>query len=214
MKARLMLAIVAVVLASGCAKKPVTQAPPAPPPPAPKQNIFALLPDPTGKSTAIVVTNTGGSQEISLPIQAVRVERADVAPTPPYPIDQTTVRRLFGVALDAMPEPEARFVLYFDEARDTLNTEAMALMPAILKAVQDRNSTDIRVIGHTDRAGATAANYELGLRRARTVAAVLQAQGVTETSIETTSHGEVDQLRKTGPGVAERENRRVEVIVH
>ena len=74
-----------------------------------------------------MVTNTGGTQEIGQPNQAVRVERADVAPTAPFAIDQATVRRLFGAALDAMPEPEIHFVLYFDEASDALNAASMAI---------------------------------------------------------------------------------------
>jgi outer membrane protein OmpA-like peptidoglycan-associated protein len=205
-----------LLLAAGCGKKPVAQAPPppTPPPAAPKQNIFALLQDPSGKSTAIMVSNTGGTQDIAQPNHAVRVENATVAPTTPYPIDEPTIRRLFGAALDAMPEPEARFVLYFDEARDTLNAEALAQIPALLKAVQDRRSTDIRVTGHTDTLGATADNYKLGLRRANTVRDVLIANGVEAGSMEVTSHGEVDQIVKTGRGVPQRENRRVEVIVH
>jgi outer membrane protein OmpA-like peptidoglycan-associated protein len=211
-------AAVLMLFALGCAK-PKPAPPPAPPPPqpappAPKQNIFALLEDPQGKTTAIVVTNTGGTQEIAQPNQAVRVERADVAPTAPYAIDSAAVRRLFGSALDAMPEPEARFVLYFDESRDTLNAQAQATIPAILKAVQDRRSTDIRVTGHTDRTGSTASNLQLGLRRADRVAAVLRGQGVDAISISVTSHGEADPIVKTGPGLAEPLNRRVEVIVH
>lgn len=214
MRARLSLVAALLLLAAGCTKKPVAQAPPPAPAPAPKQNIFALLEDPTGKSTAIVVTNTGGTQDIATSNQAVRVERADVAPTPPFPIDPPTVRRLFGAALDAMPEPEARFVLHFDEARDTLNAEAQAMIPEILKAIQDRRSTDIRVTGHTDRTGATADNLKLGLRRANSVRDVLLAQGVADTSMYITSHGEVDPVVKTAPGQAEALNRRVEVIVH
>jgi outer membrane protein OmpA-like peptidoglycan-associated protein len=208
---RLLIPLALLMLWAGCAKKPVAQ---APPPPAPKQNIFALLDDPSGKNSAIVVSNTGGSQDIEQPNHAVRLERADVAPTPPYSIDPPTVRRLFGAALDSLPEPEVRFVMYFDEARDTLDAEAMAKIPVLLKAIQDRRSTDIRVTGHTDRVGLTADNYQLGLRRATTVKDVLVAQGVAESSLEVTSHGEMDQLKKTGPGVPERENRRVEVIVH
>jgi len=144
----------------------------------------------------------------------VRVERADVAPTAPFTIDQPTVRRLFGAALDSMPDPELHFVLYFDEAIDTPNAASMAMMPAILRAVQERRSTDIIVTGHTDRTGSTADNYNLGLRRAERVAGVLRGQGVDASSVSVTSHGETDPLVKTGPGVAEQRNRRVEVIVH
>ena len=162
----------------------------------------------------MVVTNSGGTQEVGQANQAVRVERADVAPTAPFAIDPPTVQRLFGAALNAMPDAEIHFVLYFDEASDTLNAASLATMPAILRAVQERRSTDIIVTGHTDRTGGTADNYDLGLRRAGRVAAVLRGQGVDAGSLSVTSHGEADPLVKTGPGVAEQRNRRVEVIVH
>jgi len=199
------------VFVAGCAKR---QAAPSPPPPAPAQNIFALLPDPDGKDTAIVVSNSGGAQEVGRTNQAVRVERADVAPTAPFPIDQPTVRRLFGAALDVLPAAEVHFILYFDEASDTINAQSQALLPDILRAIGERRSTDISVTGHTDRTGTTAGNYELGLRRAERVAAVLRGQGVDAANIFVTSHGESDPLVKTGPGQAEQRNRRVEVIVH
>jgi outer membrane protein OmpA-like peptidoglycan-associated protein len=214
---RLQAAMAALMILAGCAKHPQpipTPTAAAPKAPAPKQNIFALLPDPEGKDTRMVVTNTGGTQEIGQPNQAVRVERADVAPTAPFAIDQATVRRLFGAALDAMPDPEIHFVLYFDEASDAPNAASMAMMPAILRAVQDRRSTDVIVTGHTDSTGSTAANYALGLRRAERVAGVLRAQGVDAGGLFVTSHGEADPLVKTPPGTAEQRNRRVEVIVH
>jgi outer membrane protein OmpA-like peptidoglycan-associated protein len=144
----------------------------------------------------------------------VRVQRSDTAPSPVFPIDQSTVSHLFGAALDAMPDPEIRFLLYFDEASDTLNSAAQATMASILRAVQERHSTDIIVTGHTDRTGSTEGNYELGLRRAERVALILRTQGVDDSSLFITSHGESDPLIKTGPDVAEQRNRRVEVIVH
>jgi hypothetical protein len=116
--------VMLIMFVAGCAKRQA--APPAPVAPAPVQNIFALLPDPEGKDIGIVVSNTGGTQEIGQANQAVRVERRDVPPTAPFPIDQPTVRRLFGAALDVIPEPEIPFVLYFDEASDTLNTQGCA----------------------------------------------------------------------------------------
>jgi outer membrane protein OmpA-like peptidoglycan-associated protein len=209
------------ILAADCTRRPhpapiaTAQPPAAPAPtPAPAQNIFALLPDPKGDHTAIVITNDGGTQEIREPNHAVRVQRSDAAPSAAFPIDPSAVSRLFGAALKAVPDPEIRFLLYFDEARDTLNSAAQATMSLILKAVEERHSTDISVTGHTDRTGSTEGNYELGLRRAERVASILRTQGVDDSSLFVGSHGESDPLIKTGPGVAEPSNRRVEVIVH
>jgi len=215
-------AVVAItmMLSAACAKRqhPTAVAPtsaPAPTPkPVPVQNIFALLPDPQGRATAIVVTNSGGTQEIHEANHAVRIEREDAAPTPPFSVDQPTVRRTFGAALDAIPDPEIDFLLYFDEASDTLTSEAQATLTSILQAVQERHSTDITVTGHTDRTGSTEDNYRLGLRRAERVATVLRGRGVEDSSLFVRSHGESDPLIQTGPGVPEQRNRRVEVIVH
>jgi outer membrane protein OmpA-like peptidoglycan-associated protein len=176
--------------------------------------MFVLLPDPQGNNTSIVVTNRAGTQEVRDANHAVRVERADTPPTAPFALDQSTITRVFGAALDAMPDPEVRFLLYFDEASDTLDSAAQETIASILRAVQERHSTDVSVTGHSDRKGVTQANYELGLHRAERVAAVLRARGVEDASLFVTSHGETDPLIKTGPGVAEQRNRRVEVIVH
>ena len=225
MAGRWWLATWMVLLLAGCAKKQAQTPPAAPPPkpaapapkpapPAQKQSMFVLLEDPSGKSTSIVVTNARGTQEISQPDQAVRVANANAPPTAPFAIDPPTVRRLFGGALDAMPEAEARFVLYFDEARDVPNAAAEAMIPAILNAIADRRSTDIRVTGHTDTTGTSDENLKLGQRRAEAVAAELRAQGVAAESLYVTSYGEADQVMKTARGKAEPLNRRVEVIVH
>ncbi len=199
-----------LLFAAGCAKKtPPKAAVPAPQP----QNIFALLPDPEGKNTSIVVKNPAGEQEIKQPGQAVRVAGATVAPTAPLAVDQPTVTRLFGAALDALPTAEVRFTLYFELSQDVLNAQSQAQLPAILRAIQERRSTNISVTGHTDMTGDAASNFQLGLRRAEGVAQILRAQGVEPSSLFVTSHGEVDLLVKTARGVAEPLNRRVEVIV-
>jgi outer membrane protein OmpA-like peptidoglycan-associated protein len=207
----LRVAAVSLVLwATACTPKQVA---PPPAPPAPKQNVFALLPDPEGKPGAIVVSNPAGSQNLDQPYQAVRVQRADAAPGAPFTLDQAEVKRLFGAALDVLPVPEVLFTLHFDENSVTLTPESDAQLPAILAAVRERHSTAITITGHTDTTGTAQANYELGLRRAQLVVGYLTAQGVDVASLFASSHGDADLLVKTGRGEAEPRNRRVEVIV-
>jgi len=194
---------------TACARKHVA----APPAPVAKQNVFALLPEPEGQSSGITVRNQAGAQDLTSPYQAVRVERNDVSPSAPFTLDQAEVRRLFGAALDVLPVPEVQFVLHYDQDRDVPTAESEALLPAILQAIRDRNSTSITVTGHTDTMGVPDFNYQLGLRRAQGVAAILQSQGVNDSDLFVSSHGEADLLVKTGRGVPEPRNRRVEVIV-
>jgi outer membrane protein OmpA-like peptidoglycan-associated protein len=204
-------ATVLILWMAGCAKK---QAPPPPPaPPAPKQNVFALLPEPEGNPSAIVVRNSAGAQDLSQSNQAVRVERADVAPTAPFPLTDADVRRLFGSALDVLPGPELAFTLHFDLGEVNLTPESQAQVPAILNAIRDRHSTAITVTGHTDTVRIPEGNYRLGMRRAQLVADKLRGVGVKDDDLIVSSHGDADLLVKTGPGINEPLNRRVEVIV-
>jgi outer membrane protein OmpA-like peptidoglycan-associated protein len=181
------------------------------------QNVFVLLPDPEGKSGAIVVKTRTGAQDLSHAYQAVRVERSGDSPSPPFPLDQAEVRRLFGAALDVLPAPEVLFTLHFDLGQDVLNAESEARLPAVLNAVlnaiRERRSTAIAVIGHTDTTAGERLNYRLGLRRAERVAGILVAHGVDVSNLFVSSHGYGDLLVKTGFDVAEARNRRVEVIV-
>jgi outer membrane protein OmpA-like peptidoglycan-associated protein len=200
------------LFAAACAPKRAAAPPPAPAP-APKQNVFALLPEPEGASTGIAVRNQAGVQDLTQPNQAVRVERSDVAPSAPFPVDQAEVRRLFGSALDVVPAAEVRFVLNFDQNQAVLNARSEALLPGILQAIRDRKSTAITVIGHTDTTGSPEENYQLGLKRAEHVAGLLRKQGVNESDVFISSHGQADLLVKTPPNRPLEENRRVEVIV-
>jgi outer membrane protein OmpA-like peptidoglycan-associated protein len=196
--------------AAACAPKRVATPPAAP---LVKQNVFALLPEPAGTSSGIVVRNQAGAQDLSQPYQAVRVPRPDVAPSAPFMLDQAEVRRLFGAAIDALPAPEVVFLLHFDEGRDVLNAESEAQMPAILAAILEHHSTAISVTGNTDTTADPQFNYQLGLRRAQRVAGILESQGVHASDVFVSSHGDADLLVPTPRGVAEARNRRVEVIV-
>ena len=202
---RLWIGIVFLALfAVGCAPKRV---------PAAKQNLFVLLPEPEGNPSGITVTNAAGTQALNQPYEAVRVGRPNVAPSPPFTLDQTEVSRLFGAAIDILPAPEVQFMLYFEEAKDVLTAESEAQIPAILNAIRERHSTAITVTGHTDTTGDPQSNYQLGMKRAQRVAGMLQGQGVNASDLFVESHGESDLLVKTARGVSEARNRRVEVIV-
>jgi len=210
----------ALLLAAACGCGPKKTPAPAPPPPVPapaplqpKQTVVVLLPDTEGKSTTVTVTNAGGTQTLTDPYQAVRLQDANTAPGAPFTMDQPEVRRVFGEVLDTLPAAEAGFVLYFDGNSDVLNAESRAKIPAILAAIRERRSTWISVIGHTDTTATPRYNYRLGLNRARRVAGILEKEGVAKSSISIESHGEADLAVRTPRGKPERLNRRVEVTV-
>jgi outer membrane protein OmpA-like peptidoglycan-associated protein len=105
------------------------------------------------------------------------------------------------------------FNLYFEADSTDLTAASRADLARILDAIRERASVDTSVTGHTDTAGEPKRNYELGLRRAMAVGALLAAAGVDPGLLDIGSHGEANLLVPTADGVAEPRNRRVEVTV-
>ena len=203
------LALMGVMLAAGCHKA----APPAPPPPPMAQNLFVLLPNEDGTTGSIVVTNAGGSQQLTQANTVVAVDRADAAPARPVAMDAGEIQRLFGRTLALIPTPEVRFSLYFNIGGTALTAESLAILPKILDACKERQSTDVSIIGHTDTTGNSDSNYRLGLARAEQTRKMIEDLGVDSSYIFTESHGASDLLVPTKDNVSEPRNRRVEVVV-
>lgn len=93
-----------------------------------------------------------------------------------------------------------------------------ALTPVAKKIVADaaaaimKGSKAVFVIGNTDTAGTSSYNFGLADRRAAAVIAQLQADGV-KTPISKIVAGESNPAKKTGNGIRELLNRRVEIAI-
>jgi len=196
--ARIILCVLLAFLLSGCAHGGST--------------LVVLSPGPDGKTGAITVSNPAGSVDISSPYQATTIGDRAEAPSPPSAMGRESANALFADALSAQPKSPVHFILYFE--KDILLTpESTLLLPKIVTAIQERNSIDISVVGHTDSVGSKEYNMTLSRNRANSVKDQLIRMGIDDTYIRTTSHGKENPLIKTGDNVAEPRNRRVEVIV-
>ncbi len=194
---------IALILA-GCAAAPERA--------APSRDVIVLLPDADGKTGAIVVSAGGSERVLTEPRQAVTVAPGR-APSEPFVMTGKEVRDAVGPALEALPLPPARFVLYFKWDSTVLAVESAARLGEIVRTIRERASTDVSVVGHTDTVGGKAYNDGLSLERARAVAARLAAEGVKRSILEISSHGKSNPLIPTGDQVPEPRNRRVEVTV-
>ena len=177
------------------------------------RNLFVLIPDPGGSTGEITVSNKAGAQVITRPNFAAEVKDASTPPGPPQPIDEKEIKRIFGPALAAAPEPPVAFILYFERGSTNLTGESASLLPAIIGTIEARKSHDISVVGHSDRVGTREKNYELSLDRALRIKETLVSKGVDAAAIEAESHGEDNPLVKTADEVPEPKNRRVEVHI-
>lgn len=205
---RITMLMGAALFAAGCRTHV-----PAPPPPPALQNLVVLLPNEDGTTGSIVVTNTGGSQQLIEANSGVQIERADAAPSKPAPVDPSEIQRVFQSTLSFLPTAEVRFNLYFLTGGTELTEESAAILPHIVEAYKERRSTDVSIIGHADTTGDSEANVRLGLARGEQIKKLLEALGVDGSNAIVESHGANDLLIPTKENVSEPKNRRVEVIV-
>jgi outer membrane protein OmpA-like peptidoglycan-associated protein len=176
------------------------------------ESVVVLLRDDTGSVGKASVANKKGDVMLDDEREATRVN-GHKPPSKPSPMAEAEVREMFGDALSAMPGGPLRFTLNFKFESDELTDEARAVVPQIVKLVAQRPVPDVVVVGHTDTMGTPAANYDLGMKRALTVRALLVEAGLDPALIEVSSLGETDLLVKTPDETPEPLNRRVDITV-
>lgn len=192
-----LMAIIVISLLSGCCSK----------------TMVVLLPEADGSVGKATVKSQESSATLTQANESARVG------SPGQPVENTgvldadQVQKIFAEALAAQPVPPEVFLLYFKSGGTELTEDSSSLIPLILESIRQRQSTDISVVGHTDRVGASRTNWQLSIKRARAVVDVLGANGVDISLMETSSHGENNPVVPTADNVAEPKNRRVEVVV-
>jgi outer membrane protein OmpA-like peptidoglycan-associated protein len=213
--------LVAFAVVTGCAGVLAACAAkngPRPPEPDPKTaTLVALLPDPdtTSVGRATVSGNTP-AQPTTIELKGARESTVVGLNSPPSRIttmSEEEVKRQFGSLLSALPPAPQSFTLYFRFESDELTAESRALVSEILKAVKAHPVPEVVVTGHTDTTGTPSSNYDLGMKRAAMVRALLADAGLDVKSIEVVSHGEAVLLVKTADDTYEPRNRRVEITI-
>ena len=207
LRATTLLLLVGTLAGSGCGPRRVAV-------PAPvSRTLVVLLSDEDGTTKGRVsVSNASRAADLAGDGDSTEVA-LNQPPAAPRPFAAADVQRVFGDVLAALPPSAQRFVLNFQFDSDELTEEARALVPEILRVVNDRPAPEVDVVGHTDTTGTPDGNYQLGMKRAATVRGLLLKVGLDEPLVEVRSHGEADLLVQTPDNTYERRNRRVEVAV-
>ena len=112
------------------------------------------------------------------------------------------------------PQPARTFLVFFDWDKYNLTPRATEIISEAASDSKTSNVTTLDVSGYTDTSGTPDYNQGLSERRAKAVAAQLEADGVPASEIEIHAYGETHLLVATGPGVREPQNRRVEIVLH
>jgi adhesin transport system outer membrane protein len=173
------------------------------------KSMVVLMPSEDGTVGKVTVTSSGETKQLDKAYDGLQLGGHGT----PFKVDQSDVNRIFGSALEILPEAEASFTLYFLTNSTSMDQESQKLLPEIFRAVSKYKSTDVSVIGHTDSTGTSEFNAVLGLNRAKAVAEILNSMGIDMANISIVSHGDGNPLVPTPRGVAEPKNRRVEIII-
>lgn len=165
-----------------------------------------LLPDKDGKVGRVDVITKDGATEL---YQAYAVATVGGGAPSSRQSDQAAIQARYGKVIDGLPPRPQRIELHFEFGSDKLTAQSRALVPGILKMLQDFPAPEVLVIGHTDAIGDTAYNDKLSLERAQRIRDLLINAGIPKEVIQVIGRGEREPLVAGRAGVPEPRNRRV-----
>jgi len=178
-----------------------------------QKSVIVLLPEDGKVSGAVTVANTQGAQLLNQSWQSVEIAGSQGPPAQPVVLDEPTVQGVFGGVMSALPLPPVHYLLYFKLDSVELLPDSRRLLPAIARAVKERQPAQLSVVGHTDTVESAAYNYQLGLQRARAVLKLLETNDAAPAQSDISSRGKSDLLVKTPDQTPEPRNRRAEVTI-
>ena len=115
------------------------------------------------------------------------------------------------VAAPAPTVPHS-YLVFFDFNKSDLTPQAVSIVDQPAANAGPAKVTKIEVTGHTDTVGSDAYNMRLSRRRAESVAAQLEKDGIPSSEIAIVAKGKRDLLVPTKDGVKEPQNRRVQIV--
>ena len=170
-----------------------------------------LMPDPEGRTGAVLVKTPQGETVLDQPYRAADIAASGQIET--RISDPAEVQKQFGQALAALPMRPVSYTLYFLGDKDELTPESKLTLEKVRADLLGRPAPEIIVIGHTDRVGKEDYNDALSLKRAAAIRDSLVEAGLDSSRIEIAGRGWREPLIPTDDGVPEPRNRRVEISV-
>ena len=133
---------------------------------------------------------------VGLGVPAAQAQQA--ASTAPTPTAQSS----------AAPAP---LVLLFDSASSKIRPQDMAVLDKASRAYSEGKPIVMILTGSSDRVGGAVLNLKLSQQRATAVLNGLLQRGIPADRFQVLAKGETDLPSPTKPGVANPDNRRVEI---
>jgi len=97
---------------------------------------------------------------------------------------------------------------------DALKPEAQENLDLLLTSLEQYDSTNVLIAGHTDATGSDDYNQRLSERRAQSAARYLTGKGLDASRIQTDGLGETEPVADNDTEEGRTQNRRVEVAIY
>jgi outer membrane protein OmpA-like peptidoglycan-associated protein len=138
----------------------------------------------------------------------IAASAAALAEDSPTPANNLTNPAKNDAAAPAAPAP---LVVYFDMGSSAIRNEDKAVLDHASRAYNEGKPIVMILTGTADRTGDAAVNLDLSERRAAAVLRGLIARGIPADRFQVLAKGETELPVPTNSGVAEAQNRRVEI---
>jgi iron complex outermembrane receptor protein len=126
--------------------------------------------------------------------------------------EETTAAYTPPAVVAPAPATAKSYLVFFDFNKSDLTPQAVSIVDQAAKNAGPAKVTKLEVTGHTDTVGSDAYNMRLSRRRAESVAAQLEKDGIPSSEIAIFAKGKHDLLVPTADGVKEPQNRRVQIV--
>ena len=101
----------------------------------------------------------------------------------------------------------------FDVGRSNVKGNFAPVLDRFAASLRANQSTDVRIVGHTDNTGSDAVNNPLSLERANSTRSYLTTRGVSGARIQTEGQGSYQPIASNASADGRARNRRVEIFV-
>lgn len=165
---------------------------------------------------AVAVIDPKTGEDVRVIDTAGTAVTVDGARTSVKPADAAAAEARYAALLAGLPEPPARFILYFPEGSTMITAASEPTRDAMFAEIKRRGAgVAVQIEGHTDRVGDADDNVRLSKQRADAARVMLVGLGLDTDITRTVGRGERAPLpgHATADNMEDPANRRVEVVV-
>jgi OOP family OmpA-OmpF porin len=122
------------------------------------------------------------------------------------PVDSTVCQQLFAQNL-------TKGRIRFESSSASINADSAGLLDRLVETAMRCPSTNVEIVGHTDRSGAEEFNQELSEKRAQAVADYLVTAGLPADRFTAVGYGSALPIASNDTDEGKAQNRRIEFVV-